>query len=141
MWYHLYVESKNKWIYIQNRNRLTDTGNKFMVTKSERGPWLFHFNVWQNPPQIKKNKKMKKKIKIKVKGVRRDQWGVWDCQIQATTYKTDKQQAPTIQHTELHAISCNNLQWKRTWKRKIYTYVHIRINESLCCTSETNTIL
>ena len=25
-------------------------------------PWLFHFNVWQNPPQIKKKKKKKKKI-------------------------------------------------------------------------------
>ena len=27
-------------------------------------PWLFHFNVWQNPPQIKKNKIKKKKRKI-----------------------------------------------------------------------------
>ena len=24
-------------------------------------PWLFHFNVWQNPPQIKKKMKKKKK--------------------------------------------------------------------------------
>ena len=24
-------------------------------------PWLFHFNVWQNPPQIKKKKKKKEK--------------------------------------------------------------------------------
>ena len=23
-------------------------------------PWLFHFNVWENPPQIKKEKKKKK---------------------------------------------------------------------------------
>ena len=25
-------------------------------------PWLFHFNVWQNPPQIKKEKKNKVKL-------------------------------------------------------------------------------
>ena len=25
-------------------------------------PWLFHFNVWQNPPQIKKIKKKKKNL-------------------------------------------------------------------------------
>ena len=24
-------------------------------------PWLFHFNIWQNPPQIKKKKNIKKK--------------------------------------------------------------------------------
>ena len=36
--YHLYVESKKwyKWIYIQNRNRLTDIENKLMVNKGER---------------------------------------------------------------------------------------------------------
>ena len=35
--YHLYVESKvwYKWIYLQNRNRLTHTENKLMVTKGE----------------------------------------------------------------------------------------------------------
>ena len=39
IWYHLYVESKiwHKWTYLQNRNRLTDIENKFMVTKWERG--------------------------------------------------------------------------------------------------------
>ena len=26
-----------KWIYLQNRNRLKDTENKFMVTKREEG--------------------------------------------------------------------------------------------------------
>ena len=26
-----------KWIYLQNRNRLTDTENKLMVTKGESG--------------------------------------------------------------------------------------------------------
>ena len=33
--HHLYVEYKKwyKWAYLQNRNRLTDTENKIMVTK------------------------------------------------------------------------------------------------------------
>ena len=33
--YHLYVKSKKecKWIYIQNKNRLIDIENKFIVTK------------------------------------------------------------------------------------------------------------
>ena len=37
--YHLYVESKiwYKWTYLQNRNRLTDIENKFMVTKGVEG--------------------------------------------------------------------------------------------------------
>ena len=37
MWYHLYVEYKKwyKWTYLQNRNRLTDIENKFMVTKGD----------------------------------------------------------------------------------------------------------
>ena len=36
--YHLYEESKiwYKWSCLQNRNRLTDIENKFMVTKGER---------------------------------------------------------------------------------------------------------
>ena len=36
--YHLYVESKKKWykwIYLQNRNRLTDIENKLMVTRRD----------------------------------------------------------------------------------------------------------
>ena len=38
-WYGLCVESKImiQWPYLQNRNRLTDTENKLMVTKGERG--------------------------------------------------------------------------------------------------------
>ena len=30
------------------------------ILKKKPNPWLFHFNVWQNPPQIKKRKKKKK---------------------------------------------------------------------------------
>ena len=40
IWYHSYVESKKKWhmwTYLQNRYRLTDIQNKFIVTKRERG--------------------------------------------------------------------------------------------------------
>ena len=29
-------------------------------------PWMFHFNVWQNPPQIKKKRKKEKNIKLKI---------------------------------------------------------------------------
>ena len=36
-WYQLYLKSKKwyKWIYLQNRNRLTDIENKLMVTKGD----------------------------------------------------------------------------------------------------------
>ena len=36
-WYHLYMESKiwNKWIYLQNRNKLMDMENRVVVTKGE----------------------------------------------------------------------------------------------------------
>ena len=39
IWYHLHVECKMwyKWIYLQNRNRLTDVENKSMATKGEKG--------------------------------------------------------------------------------------------------------
>ena len=37
--YHSYVESKkrHKGTYLQDINRLTDTKNKFVITKGERG--------------------------------------------------------------------------------------------------------
>ena len=37
--YHFYVKSKigHKWIYLQNRNRLTDVENRLMVAKGEGG--------------------------------------------------------------------------------------------------------
>ena len=39
LWYHLYVESKKryKWIYLQNRNKLTDIKKKLRVTGEDRG--------------------------------------------------------------------------------------------------------
>ena len=38
IWYCLYVESKiwYTWTYLQNRNRLIDIENKFLITKKER---------------------------------------------------------------------------------------------------------
>ena len=42
IWYHLYMESKtrHKWIYLWNRNRLTNIENRLVVTKWERaGEW------------------------------------------------------------------------------------------------------
>ena len=38
IWYHLYVESKNRYklTYLENRKRLTDIENKLMVTTQER---------------------------------------------------------------------------------------------------------
>ena len=38
IWYRLYVEFKkrHKWTYLQNRKKLTDTENKFRITKGER---------------------------------------------------------------------------------------------------------
>ena len=32
------LKKRYRWTYFQNRNRLTDMENKFMVTKGERGP-------------------------------------------------------------------------------------------------------
>ena len=48
LWYHLYVESKNKYkrIYIQNRNRFTNTENKLMVTEGEREGGRDKLGVW-----------------------------------------------------------------------------------------------
>ena len=37
IWYHSYVEANiwYKWVYLQNRNRLMDMENRFMVVKRE----------------------------------------------------------------------------------------------------------
>ena len=45
---HLYVESEiwHRWIYLQNRNTLTDIENKLMVTKGERGRGGIKLGVW-----------------------------------------------------------------------------------------------
>ena len=33
--------------------------------------------------------------------------GVWDLQMRTITHRMDKQQGPTVEHRELHSISCN----------------------------------
>ena len=38
-----------------------------------------------------------------------DELRIQDQKIKTTTYKTDKQQGPTVQHKELYLISFNNL--------------------------------
>ena len=50
VWYHLYVDAKiwYRWTYLQNRNRLTDIENRFVVDKGEEGgiglDWEFEFS-------------------------------------------------------------------------------------------------
>ena len=47
--YHLYVETKKwyNWNYLQNKNRVTDKENKFMITKGDsRKGWGDILGVW-----------------------------------------------------------------------------------------------
>ena len=67
---------------------------------------------------------------------RKDKLGVWDQQIQMTTYKIDKQQDPTAYHRELYSKLCNKNDGKNVKK-----YTHVCTTESLCCITETNTKL
>ena len=48
VWYHLYVEAKTwqKWIYLWNRNRLTDIENRLAVAKGKRGWGRDGLGVW-----------------------------------------------------------------------------------------------
>ena len=50
-------------------------------------------------------------------------------------YRMDKHQGPTLQHRELHSISCDKLWWKRISKK-----LCIHITESLYCTAEVNIV-
>ena len=53
IWYHLHVESKiwHKWNYLQNRNSLTDTENRLVVAKAEKGggymDWELGIGRWK----------------------------------------------------------------------------------------------
>ena len=90
--------------FLQNRNRLTDTENKLMVTKGER--------------------------------VGRDKLGVWDQQIQNTTYK--------INNKVLLYSTGNYIQYlviNHNGKEYLKKNVYIAITESLCCTAEISTTL
>jgi len=44
---------------------------------------------------------------------RREGLGVWDEQMQSVIYRMDKQQGPTVEHSELYSIFCDKPQWKR----------------------------
>ena len=50
---------------------------------------------------------------------------VWDQQMQSIIHRTDKQQGPTVQHRELHSISCDKASGKEDGKESYIT-------ESLC---------
>ena len=52
--------------------------------------------------------------------------------MQTTAHETGQQQGFTAQHRELYSASCNKLHWNIIWKKK---------TGSLCCISETNTVL
>ena len=69
--------------------------------------------------------------------------GVWDQQMQTGIYRMAKQQGPTIEHRELHSISCDKSKWKRIQKKGIYIYIYIYkyITESLCCIAVINKTL
>ena len=69
----------------------------------------------------------------KGKGRGRDGLAVWDQQMQTLIYRMDKQEGPTVQHSELCSISCENHNGKE--------YEKIYIFESLCRTPENNTTL
>ena len=45
------------------------------------------------------------------RGSREDKLGVWDQQIQTTTYKTDKQQGQNVQHREIYSTYSSKPLW------------------------------
>ena len=44
--------------------------------------------------------------------------------MQTITLAMDEQQGLTVEHGEIHSISCDKPEWKRTWKRM---YMNIRM--------------
>ena len=54
-------------------------------------------------------------------GVGRDKLGVWDQQIQTTTYKLDKQ-GPTVQHSRIENIQYPVINQNKKNMKKIYIY-------------------
>ena len=43
-----YLKKVYKWVYLQNRNKITDVENKFIVTKGERGGinWVIGIDIY-----------------------------------------------------------------------------------------------
>ena len=62
----------------------------------------------------------------------------WEQHIHTTINKINNHQGPTVEPRELYSIFCSNL-WGKNQKKKKTDY--LRINESLCCTTESNTTL
>ena len=62
----------------------------------------------------------------------RDGLGIWGQQMQTIIYRMDKQQGPTVQHSELYLIA---------WEENIKKNVYMGVTESLSCTAEINTML
>lgn len=52
---------------------------------------------------------------------------VWDKQMRTITYRTDKQQGPSVEHRELYSIFYDKPQWKKNIKKDVY----LCITESL----------
>ena len=70
--------------------------------------------------------------------VGKDKLGRWNGHTHTTVYEIDNQQAPTVYHSELYSIVCNNLYGKEYKKR---VDICVCIIDPLCCTPGTNTIL
>ena len=58
----------------------------------------------------------------KEQGVGRDKLGVWDQQIQTTTYEIDKQQGPTVQHSRIENIQYPVINQNKKNMKKIFIY-------------------
>ena len=147
-----------KWIYLQNRNRLTDLENKLMVTKEERcqqsdggrdklgvRDWHIYTTIFKiregngNPLQSSclENPRDRGVWWTVVCGVTQGRTRLKRLS-SSSIFKIDNQQRPTVQHRELWSIFCNSVNGKRIWKR-IDTC--ICITESLCWIPESNTTL
>ena len=68
--------------------------------------------------------------------VGRDRLGIWNWHVHTDIFKIYNQQGPTVWHVELCLVFCNNLSGKIIQKG-----IDTCIAASLCCTSETNTLL
>ena len=56
-----------------------------------------------------------------------DGLGVWNEQMQTSTYRADKKQGPTGYHRELYLISFDEPQWKILECIYIYMYIYIYV--------------
>ena len=52
----------------------------------------------------------------------REGLGVWDQQMQTLTARRDKQQGPTVQHSELYSISCKKTIMEKNMKKNVYMH-------------------